>query len=292
MKKIVKVGSRDSRLAVIQAKMVIASIQQSCPDVDVKLVTMSSFGDKNLDRSIESMGKENLFSDTLESALSYKTIDIAVHSYKDLPINLNKTLPIVALSERENPLEALLLRENCSDNAVIGTSCRRRALQTLKLYPNYTVRDIRGSVPLRLEKMDKGEFDGLILAVAGLKRLGLDGRISKIFSADEIVPSACQGIIAVQGRKNEDYSYLREFDCNTSHIVSEAELTFVKAMNTDGSAYNNGVYAEICGDNVKIVGCSIVGGNRIVKSAISGDLSKAKELAAGLAEKFLEDRNQ
>ena len=288
MKKIVKVGSRESKLAVIQAEMVMRSICKSHPDIETKLVTMSSFGDKNTTQSLDSIGKANLFSDTLEQALYDGEIDIAVHSYKDLPIDLGGDLPIVALGERANPFDALVIRADAPDDAVIGTSCKRRALQIVQLYPDFTAENIRGAVTSRLDQMDSGDYDGLILAVAGLDRLGLGGRIGRIFTPDEIVPSACQGIVAVQGRKNEDYNYLSGFDCDQSHIVSQAEISFVRALNQNGSSYNNGVYAEISGNEIQITGIFITDQNEIIKGKVSGDVSESIELTDKLIKQILD----
>lgn len=283
MKKTVKVGSRDSALAIVQSKRVIDIIKKHHPELDVQLVPMSSHGDRDLKKSLDSYKMPNLFSDDLERALYDKTIDIAIHSYKDLPIDENPELPIVALGERGDALDALVLSDSDKEDKVIGTSCRRRALQLKEMYPNYTTKMIRGAVPLRIEQMDKGDFDGVVLAVAGLERLGLLDRISRTFTKEEMVPSACQGVKAVQGRKGEDYSYLDCFDCEETHIISEAELTFVRALRSDGNNYNNGVCAEIHGDQIEIIGIYITPDQRIIKSSIRGSVKDHKELALKLA---------
>lgn len=285
MKKTIKVGSRNSALAVAQTKIVIETLKKHNPDLNIEMVTMGSHGDRNLKKSLDSYNMANLFSDDLEQALFDKIIDIAVHSYKDLPIDENPELPIVALGKRGNPLDSLALSDSDRENKVIGTSCRRRALQLKALYPNYTTKMIRGAVPLRLEQMDNGDFDGVVLASVGLERLGLDGRITREFTKEEMVPSACQGVKAIQGRKGEDYSYLKCFDCEESHIISEAELTFVRELRADGNNYNNGVMAEIQGDQIDIIGIYITPDNRIIKDSISGDVKDHKQLALQLAKR-------
>lgn len=291
MKQMVRVGSRDSKLAVIQAEMVAKSIKLYNPEIEIKLVTMSSFGDNNLEKSIHGYNKADLFSDTLDRALHEKEIDIAVHSYKDLPTQSNPALPIVALSERENPFDTLVLPDNIDKpTRVIGTSCDRRALQLLALYPDWSIKNIRGTVPSRLEQMDKGDYDGLVLAVAGLKRLGANERIGHVFLAEEMVPSACQGVIAVQGRTGENHDYLRGFDCENSHIASRAELAFVRMLNNNVDSYNNGVYAEVKGENISMVGMYIKENDTIVKANIEGNVGECEALAESLARNLLDWR--
>lgn len=287
LKKAVIVGSRKSRLAIIQSNIVIKAIKKEHPDLEFQLKTMDTFGDKNIEKALDCYSKQNLFSDNLEQALYDKTIDIAVHSYKDLPLEETDALPIVALGKRENAFDALILADNNKENKVIGTSCKRRALQLQKLYPTYSAKIIRGTVLQRLEQMDNGTYDGLVLAVAGLKRLGLERRINKVFTLDEMLPSASQGILAVQGRRGEDYRYLDEFNCRETHIVSQAERMFVKELESSGNPYNNGIYAEVSGNKIKLTGMFLMENTQIIRESISGEISKNKELAVELAQTIL-----
>lgn len=287
LKKPVIVGSRKSRLAIIQSNIVIKAIKKEHPDLEFQLKTMDTFGDKNTEEALDCYSKQNLFSDNLEQALYDKTIDIAVHSYKDLPLEETDALPIVALGKRENAFDALILADNNKENKVIGTSCKRRTLQLQKLYPTYSAKIIRGTVLQRLEQMDNGTYDGLVLAVAGLKRLGLERRINKVFTLDEMLPSASQGILAVQGRRGEDYRYLDEFNCRETHIVSQAERMFVKELESSGNPYNNGIYAEVSGNKIKLTGMFLMENTQIIRESISGEISKNKELAVELAQTIL-----
>lgn len=287
MKKTVRVGSRKSRLAITTAGKVIEAIKKNNPELEVEHVAMETFGDKDLKKSIDSYKKSNLFSEELENALRDKSIDVIINSYKDLPVEEDKEFPIIALSKRNNPLDAIVLKESDKKHKIIGTSCKRRAVQLRELYPDCEVKVIRGTVLSRLEQMDNGDFDGVVLAVAGLERLGQEHRITRTFSLEEMVPSACQGIIAVRGRTGEDYSYLKDYDCKDSHITSQAELTFVKALNDRGNFYNNGVYAQVEGDTVKMIGMYLTPDGQVLREKIEGPISQNKELALQLAESLL-----
>lgn len=231
--KSLKVGSRESSLAVIQSQLVIDNIKKCAPELEVELVTMKTTGDKILDKTLDQVGGKGLFVKELDLALLDGRSDLSVHSLKDMPMEVPESLPILAFSQREDHRDVLVLREGLSKlpaNPVIGTSSRRRSLQAAKLFPEAVFKSIRGNIQTRLGKLDKGEYDGLILAAAGLIRLGLAERIDRFFSVDEIIPSAGQGIMVIQGRRGDSWDFLRQIDSPLSRYMAEAERAFVKEL--------------------------------------------------------------
>ena len=220
------VGSRESKLAVIQSEMVIDAIRKFDSTIGVELVTMKTTGDIILDKTLDQIGGKGLFVKELDKALMEKRVDLTVHSLKDMPMEVAGDLPLLAFSEREDPRDALVLRaglERLPQNPIIGCSSKRRKLQAQKLYQTADIRPIRGNVQTRLAKLDEGQYDAIILAYAGLKRLNLEARISKLFSTEEILPAACQGILAVQGRKGYEVPFLKDFADEEARLVALAE---------------------------------------------------------------------
>ncbi len=213
MKNKICIGSRESRLAVIQSEMVMDFIRENCPETELELLTMKTTGDLILDRTLDKVGGKGLFVKELDRALMDRRSDLSVHSLKDMPMEVPKELPIVAFSRREDPRDVLVLPEGCgewSPGKPIRCSSLRRMIQLKELLPEAEFKPVRGNVITRLAKLDAGEYSALILAAAGLKRLGLEERISRYFEPEEMIPSAGQGILAVQGRAGGDYDYLED----------------------------------------------------------------------------------
>lgn len=214
MSRIICIGSRESRLAVIQTRQVADYIRRTMPEADVRLITMKTTGDRILDRSLEAVGGKGLFVKELDRALLEGRTELSVHSLKDLPMETPQALPILGYSRREDPRDALILPAGTTQwdqSRPLGCSSRRRILQLKRLYPQVQTALVRGNVLTRLQKLDRGEYGALILAAAGLKRLGLEDRISRYFTPEEMLPAAGQGILAVQGRAGLDYGYLDGF---------------------------------------------------------------------------------
>lgn len=210
MRKII-IGSRESRLAVVQSEMVKKAIENSGNGVEAEICTMKTTGDKILDRTLDKIGGKGLFVKELDKALLDKRTDISVHSLKDMPMEVSEELPLLAFSKREDPRDVLVLpkgTDTLDKTKPIGCSSLRRILQLKELYPDMECKSVRGNVQTRLAKLDSGEYSGLILAAAGLKRLGLKNRISRYFEPEEMIPAAGQGILAVQGRRGEDLSLI------------------------------------------------------------------------------------
>lgn len=233
MSRTIRVGSRESRLAVIQSNMVIDAIRTCDPSVQVELVTMKTTGDKILDRTLDKVGGKGLFVKELDRALLSGEVDLTVHSMKDLPTELDENLPLVAVSSRETPYDVLVLPQGCTEwdqTKPVGCASARRTVQIKKLFPHVTVKPVRGNIQTRLRKLDSGEYGALILAQAGLHRLGMDDRIHRIFTPEEILPSACQGILAVQARKDFDCQILQRFHNADACTCAMAERAFIRAL--------------------------------------------------------------
>lgn len=236
MERQIVIGSRESKLAVVQSEMVADYIRGQYPQWEVRLLTMKTTGDKILDRTLDKIGGKGLFVKELDRALLDERSDLSVHSLKDMPMEVPEALPLVAFSKREDPRDVLVLPKGCDGMDLkdltkpIGCSSLRRRLQLSKLFPQTPCKDIRGNVLTRLDKLDRGEYGALVLACAGLKRLGLEGRISRYFEPDEMIPAAGQGILAVQGREGEDHSYLEGYDCQESRYAALAERAFVREL--------------------------------------------------------------
>ena len=185
----IKIGSRESKLAVAQSELVMDAIRRAHPQVELTLVTMKTTGDKILDRTLEQIGGKGLFVRELDQALRDGRADFTVHSLKDLPMETPEDLPLVAFSKREDPRDCLVLPQGAAEldpKKPIGCASRRRQLQLKALYPHMAVAPVRGNVLTRLKKLDSGEFSALVLAAAGLKRLGLEGRITRYFAPTEL----------------------------------------------------------------------------------------------------------
>ncbi|MEG2597070.1 MAG: hydroxymethylbilane synthase [Oscillospiraceae bacterium] len=290
MNRTIRIGSRDSKLALIQTQLVIDNVQKYHPDIEIELIKMKTTGDKILDKTLDEIGGKGVFVKELDEALLEGKVDLTVHSYKDLPMVLSEILPIVALSKRADPRDVLILpsREESLKNP-IGCSSKRRQLQLKTLFPDRETAPIRGNIGTRLEKLDRGEYSALVLAAAGIERLGLGKRIARYFTTDEILPAASQGIIAVQGRLGEDYSYLSHFNSEESCYVSLAERSFVRALE-GGCTSPVAAYAQILGENILIKGFyeDEWVGSRV--ESISGYKTDAEFLGEQLAKKCKEQR--
>lgn len=292
MQSVIRIGSRDSILAVRQAELIRDRISQEHPELDIRIITMKTTGDKILDKSLAAIGGKGLFVKELDRALLDERIDIAVHSLKDVPMELNPDLPLLAFGKREDPRDVMIYRQGLSElpeNAVIGTSSRRRELQLKKLCPAYTFRGIRGNVQTRMRKLEEEGYDGTLLAAAGLKRLGMEHVIGQYFSVDEIIPAAGQGILAVQGRRGEDYSWLACVDDPESRAAAAAERAFIRTVG-GGCTSPSAAHAQVSGNEVKLTGLYYDEDSReySVDSVIS-EIGKVQGAAENLARKLAEN---
>lgn len=255
-RRLIRIGSRDSKLAMAQTNIIIKRLQKAHPELELELVPMKTAGDKILDKTLDQVGGKGLFVKELDRALLEGEVDLCIHSLKDVPMELPKELPLVAYSRRGNPRDVLVLPQGkgaLAPDGIIGTASPRRAAQLSALFPKNPVQPVRGNVLTRLEKLDSGEYSALVLAFAGLSRLHLTGRVSRVFSTDEMIPAAGQGILAVQGRKGEKYGFLAAVDDSFSRCAASAERAFVAALD-GGCTSPTAAYAEIWGGQLKLIG--------------------------------------
>ena len=244
----IRFGSRESRLAVIQSRMVMDAVQAADPQAELELVTMKTTGDRILDRTLDQIGGKGLFVKELDLALREGKVDFTVHSLKDMPMQTPEDLPLVAFSKRADPRDVLVLPEGAAEldrEKPIGCSSRRRQLQLQKLYPGFDIQPIRGNVQTRLRKLDEGQYCALVLAAAGLKRLGLEHRIHRYFSTEEILPAAGQAILAVQKATADALKLLNEAAPN-DQVVKLKALEAMKNI-ADGKATKIIIPSEIQG---------------------------------------------
>lgn len=250
------IGSRESRLAVIQAELVRDMLIRAHPGLEVEIKTYKTTGDMILDRTLDKVGGKGLFVKELEKALSDGRVDLLVHSCKDVPMEVDEKIPLVGAVKREDERDALILpegREKLDLSRPFGCSARRRAIQLARLYPECTVKPVRGNVLTRLEKLDRDEYGALVLAAAGIKRLGLEGRISKYFDTGEMLPAACQGILALQARRDFDISVLDGVNDTETMEIARTERAFVRALD-GGCSSPTAAHAVISGGNMTITG--------------------------------------
>lgn len=297
----IRIGSRESRLAVIQSEMVMDLIRHAHPEIELELITMKTTGDIILDRRLDQVGGKGLFVKELDQALRDGRIDIAVHSLKDMPMDTPEDLPLLAFSKREDPRDALVLPVTADDtdgvpslgqNTIgiildsgkpIGSSSARRNLQLKNLFPDMPADSVRGNVLTRLSKLDRGEYCALVLASAGLKRLGLDNRISRIFEPEEMIPAAGQGIMVVQGREGENYDYLDCVNDKDAEIEALTERAFVRALD-GGCSSPIAAFAQADDEEIRLVGLYYIEAeDDYVTGEISGRRADGEALGRKLA---------
>ena len=281
-----RIGSRESRLAVIQSQMVMELIAAAEPEAELELVTMKTTGDKILDKTLDKIGGKGLFVRELDQALRDGRADFTVHSLKDMPMQVPEDLPLAAFSSREDPRDVLVLPEGVTELDVskpIGCSSRRRQLQLKLLFPDMDIQPVRGNVQTRLAKLEAGQFSALVLAAAGLKRLGLEGRISRYFTTEEILPAAGQGILVVQTRRGMDTQCLRLVQDEKTACCAKAECAFVRALD-GGCSSPVAAYAVVEGEKLTLTGFYVSEDERIQrKGSISGGVTEAETLGSTLA---------
>lgn len=282
----IRIGTRGSRLAMIQTEMVNNRLKTLIPGIETEIVTVTTKGDRIQDRPISELGGAGVFAGELERALARGDIDIAVHSAKDMPIRLGEGLTVGCVLTRADPRDVLVTPAGrvLSERAVIGTSSPRRQASVSKLYPNSVLKDIRGNVETRLEKLAAGEYDAIVLAAAGLKRLGLYGseRFSfKPFDLIEFLPAPCQAIIAVESRVGE---LGRELDIINDKGSFECFETERKVLELAGAGCSSpiGAYAHTCVGKLSLY--ITADGRETVNSC--ADVSQRFELAERLVSRL------
>jgi len=289
---LVRIATRESRLAMVQTEMVSAALKSRYPGLDVQIVGMTTKGDRVLDRPLAQVGGKGLFVKELENAMLEGRADIAVHSMKDVPMELPDEFSMVTFGEREEPGDAFVSNRFAGMDAlpagsVVGTSSLRRECQLRSLHPKLQFRPLRGNVNTRLAKLDAGDYDAIILAVAGLKRLGFQSRIRDTLRS--AIPAIAQGILAIEFRRERDdlAALLAPFEHAATACAARAERAL--GLVVEGSCeVPVGAIASVRGDMVDLDAfIGMPDGTRIVRERASGRCADAQALGHSLGEKLL-----
>lgn len=255
----IKIGTRKSKLALAQTNMVVNEIKKYFPSINIEVVHFTTKGDKVLNKPLINIGGKGVFVTEIEDALLNKEIDLAVHSAKDLPLQLQDNLTISAVLKRGNYRDTLVTVKgkeiDFSRKIIIGTGSNRRKLAFKNLYPNATFKDIRGNVDTRLNKLYNGEYDGIILAMAGLERLDLlsDSRFTFTpFDYKEFVPAPCQGIIAIESRNNDLTEILSKINHKDTFYSFQTERHILNILNAD-CGMPLGAYSFVENNKINVV---------------------------------------
>ena len=291
------IGSRGSKLALWQAEQARARLQALNPQLDVHIEIIKTTGDVKND-PLSVIGGKGVFTKELEDALLDGRIDLAVHSLKDLPTILPEGLSIPAICEREDPRDALVLRagaENSSllhlpEGAVVGTSSQRRLAQLKALRGDVVVKDLRGNVDTRIRKLDEGQYDAVLLASAGLVRLGLQERISARIAISEMLPAVGQGAIAIETRTDNEFAVQNtsRLDHRETRLACLAERAFLRGLG-GGCQFPIAAHAMLDGDSLKLDGLvARPDGSRILRDSLSGPSIDAEAVGSALANQLIE----
>lgn len=290
----VRIATRKSALALWQAEYVKAQLERHHPGLLVELVPMSTQGDIILDTPLAKIGGKGLFVKELEVAMLDGRADIAVHSMKDLPVEFPPGLTLQTICPRENPLDAFVSNqftslEQLPQGAVVGTSSLRRQSQIKALRPDLTVRDLRGNVNTRLAKLDRGDFAAIILAAAGLIRLGFEQRIASIIPAEVSLPANGQGAVGIECREGDTQiqQLLAPLECQKTRSCVLAERAMNRRLQ-GGCQVPIGAYAELENDQLWLRGLvGSVDGSQIIQHQVRGAAKDAEALGTELANYLL-----
>ncbi len=292
----ISIATRKSPLALWQAGHVKAQLQQHHSELEVELVSMQTQGDRILDKPLSLVGGKGLFIKELEQALYDHQADIAVHSMKDVTIDMSKGLQLPVILKREDPHDVFISKKykGASDlpqGAVIGTSSLRRKCQLKAWRGDLDIKDLRGNVGTRLKKLDEGEYDAIILAAAGMMRLGLEDRISEVISTDIILPAIGQGAIGIQMRTGDDD--VLEKICLLNHETTRQQVEAERVVSRHlygGCQLPIAAYAEIDREQINIIAMvGRVDGSEIIKDSVNGNLQDREALGLQLAETLLKN---
>jgi hydroxymethylbilane synthase len=287
-----RIGTRGSKLALIQTNLVADALVAAHPGLDIELVTITTHGDADQQSSLSTGEGQGWFTSAIQQALSQAEIDLAVHSYKDLPTRRPPGLMIGAVPAREDPRDALLSANGQSlrglpDGAVVGTSSPRREAQLRELRPDIVLKPIRGNVDTRIAKVDGGDYDATVLALAGLRRMGLAGRANHVFGFEEMLPSPAQGALAIECRvtDRETRDLLAAIDDAETRAAVTAERSFLATIDA-GCSFPAGAHAEQFGTTLKL-SALVANDGRIVRSKMAGQVGTAAGLGKALAEELM-----
>jgi hydroxymethylbilane synthase len=297
------IGTRGSRLAIWQAEWIQARLHEIAPALTVTLQRIKTSGDKILDVPLAKIGGKGLFVKEIEEALLREEIDLAVHSMKDVPTMLPSALEILCVPAREDARDALISRKGregqvghvgwtlnqLPTGARIGTSSLRRQSQLLHHRPDLKIEMLRGNVETRLRKLQHGDYDAIVLAAAGLRRMGWDGEVTEYLPLDISLPAIGQGALAIEGRRDDGFvrALLSELDDLTTHTAVTAERALLDRLQ-GGCQVPIAAHATIERDRLSLAGLvSSPDGRTLIRDAVAGSASDARALGVRLAEQLL-----
>ncbi|MDX3904501.1 MAG: hydroxymethylbilane synthase [Pigmentiphaga sp.] len=289
------IATRESQLALWQARHVQARLRALYPHCTVDLLGMTTRGDRILDRTLSKVGGKGLFVKELETALLDGRADLAVHSLKDMPVDMSPEFELCTVMERDDPRDALVSPRYGSlaempAGAVVGTSSLRREAQVRARYPQLQVKPLRGNVQTRLAKLDRGDYDAIVLAAAGLRRLGLTDRIRTLLAPEESLPAAGQGALGLEIRAGRDD--LRAALAPLSHAQTTAEALAERAVSRrlGGSCQVPlAAYAQAAGTGLRLRALvATPDGGRLVRAERTGSIDEAETLGLAVAEELLQ----
>jgi hydroxymethylbilane synthase len=295
MRQNIKIGTRGSLLATTQSTWVKNQIEAQHPQTTVELVKIVTKGDKILDVPLAKVGGKGLFVKEIEEALLRKDVDLAVHSMKDVPSELPDELHLGIIPLRENPFDAFISNKYGSVNelpqgAKVGTSSLRRRAQLAAIRPDLDIEDLRGNLDTRLRKLDEGQYEAIILAAAGLNRLGMSDRPTGYFTAVDMLPAVGQGALGIELRKDDTelLDGLAFLNDEKTTVAVTAERSFLHRLE-GGCQVPIGAFAEVDGDQVMLTGLvASVDGTEVIKRSMTGSAKEAQALGLQLAEQLLE----
>lgn len=294
----IRIASRKSQLALVQTYWVKEELEKHFPQIKFEVETMSTQGDKILDVALAKIGDKGLFTKELEVGMLSNQTDFAVHSLKDLPTNLPEGLMLGCVTKRVDPADALVVNQKHQDKqldtlpegSVIGTSSLRRLAQLRHHFPHLTFKDIRGNVNTRLAKLDSGEYDAIILAVAGLQRLDMSDRIHQVIPSQISLHAVGQGALGIECREGdtEILKVIKALEDEESRDRTLAERAFLRELE-GGCQVPIGVNTSIEGNTLTLTGIvASLDGKKLVKDSISGQPSDAQQLGKDLAKRLRE----
>jgi hydroxymethylbilane synthase len=289
-----RIGTRGSRLALAQSVWVKGEIETEHPDVQVELVKIKTMGDRILGTPLSQIGGKGLFVKEIEDALLKKEVDLAVHSIKDVPAELPEGLQISLFPEREDPRDALLSIDDKTltelpEGSSVGTSSLRRSAQLLHVRPDFKVVPLRGNVDTRLRKLESGDLQAIILAAAGLRRLGLSDRISQILPPEQMLPAIGQGALGLEIRGEDEavQKLLGFMNHEPTEVTVRAERAFLKEIE-GGCQVPIAAYGRLDGDSVTLQGLvAELDGSKVLRDEVSGQKEKPEDIGLTLARRLL-----
>jgi hydroxymethylbilane synthase len=287
----IRIATRQSQLALWQAEHVAAILRHRDDVSDVQLVPLSTRGDEILDRSLQKIGGKGLFIKELEVAMQEGRADIAVHSMKDVPVDMPDGFCVAAVLPRANSADALVGKtlQQLAEGARVGSSSLRRAAQLKLLRSDLRIEPLRGNVNTRLAKLENGDFDAIVLAAAGLERLGLEEHISQALTPEQMLPAAAQGVIGIEclASNVELRALLADLNDQAASRTTLAERTIARILQADCQS-PVAAYATIVGSVMSITALvAMPDGSRVVRDAVGGQSEDAEQLATRLATKLV-----